>query len=203
MPTKSENLTVADLTPDPRNARRHPQRNLDLLEASLREVGAARSIVIDEDGTILAGNATVEVAGQIGIERVRVVEADGNELVAVRRRGLTPEQKTRLALFDNRVAELAEWDAQTLALLDEDTGVCLEGMFRADEIELVLREAESTADNLGESAWGLTRDRPQFVKVVIAVTDIQAVESAFALTGARTRGEAILVLAKAFVNEQR
>jgi len=54
-----ETVQLTALVPDPRNARRHNGRNLALIEASLREVGAARSIVVDEGGVILAGNATV------------------------------------------------------------------------------------------------------------------------------------------------
>jgi len=50
--------TLASLRPDPNNARRHTPRNVGMIETALREVGAARSIVIDEDGVILAGNAT-------------------------------------------------------------------------------------------------------------------------------------------------
>ncbi|MDP9364583.1 MAG: hypothetical protein M3Q10_10230, partial [Chloroflexota bacterium] len=91
--------TLSALVSDPRNARRHNERNLGLIEDALREVGAARSVVVDEHGTVLAGNATVAAARQVGIARVRVVEADGAELVAVRRTNLTPEQKRRLALL--------------------------------------------------------------------------------------------------------
>lgn len=50
---------LEDLIPDPCNARSHPKRNLALLGASLHEVGAAHSILVDEDGMVLAGNATV------------------------------------------------------------------------------------------------------------------------------------------------
>lgn len=107
--------TLADLTPQRRNARKRTPANLGMIEASLREVGAARSIVIDEDGQILAGNGTVEAAGICGMERVRVVDADGDEIIAVRRTGLTDRQKVRLALYDNRAAELAEWDTDVLA----------------------------------------------------------------------------------------
>jgi ParB-like chromosome segregation protein Spo0J len=98
----NESQPLDNLTPDPRNARHHPERNLSLLATSLQEVGAARSIVVDEDGVILAGNATVTAAAQAGIHRVRIIDTDGSELVAVRRTGLTPEQKRRLALLDNR-----------------------------------------------------------------------------------------------------
>jgi len=48
--------TIADLTHDPKNARKHGKRNLDTIAKSLEECGAARSIVIDENGVILAGN---------------------------------------------------------------------------------------------------------------------------------------------------
>ena len=42
--------TLNDLKPDQQNARQHGQRNVALMVESLREVGASRSIVIDEDG---------------------------------------------------------------------------------------------------------------------------------------------------------
>jgi ParB-like chromosome segregation protein Spo0J len=81
---------LAALRPDPENARTHSPRNLTLIESSLREVGPARSIVVDEDGVILAGNATVAAATSVGLSRVRIVDVDGTELIAVRRTGLSP-----------------------------------------------------------------------------------------------------------------
>ena len=129
---------LRDLAPDPKNARRHNARNVGMIEAALNEVGAARSIVIDEDGVVLAGNATIEAAAQAGIERVQVVEADGETIIAVQRKGLTAEQKTKLALFDNRAAELAEWDAGVLAGLAEE--VDLSGLFRDDELSALLAD---------------------------------------------------------------
>ena len=53
---------ISDLTADPRNARTHDERNIGLISTSLKEVGAARSIVIDEKGVVLAGNGTVATA---------------------------------------------------------------------------------------------------------------------------------------------
>ena len=106
--------SLADLTPDPKNARKHTPRNVGMIEQSLHEVGAARSIVIDENGVVLAGNATIEGAAAAGIEKVQVVDADGQTIIAVRRSGLSSEQKTKLALFDNRAAELATWDPVVL-----------------------------------------------------------------------------------------
>ena len=126
--------TLADLTPDPRNARRHNPRNVGMLEKALGEVGAARSIVIDEHGVVLAGNATIEAAARAGIEKVQVVDADGETIIAVRRTGLTAAQKTRLALYDNRTAELADWDADVIADLMADERAMLDGLFEDDEL---------------------------------------------------------------------
>ena len=135
--------TLADLTPDPRNARRHNPRNVGMLEKALGEVGAARSIVIDEHGVVLAGNATIEAAARAGIEKVQVVDADGETIIAVRRTGLTAKQKTRLALYDNRTAELADWDADVIADLMATERELLDGLFADDELAELL-------DDLGD-----------------------------------------------------
>lgn len=54
-------LPLAALIPDPRNARRHGARNRRLIVDALKDVGAARSIGVDERGVVLAGNATIAV----------------------------------------------------------------------------------------------------------------------------------------------
>lgn len=150
--------TIADLTPDPRNARAHTPRNVGMIETALNEVGAARSIVIDEDGVVLAGNATIEAAAQAGIERVQVVDADGNTIIAVRRSGLTPEQKTRLALFDNRAAELADWDAGVLAALAEE--IDLSGLFRDEELAALLAQEAVDIGGAGDEFDTTPQDGP-------------------------------------------
>ena len=136
--------TLSDLTPDPANRRKHTPRNIGMIVNALHEVGAARSIVVDEDGTILAGNGVVDAAAEAGIERVQVVDADVETIIAVRRTGLTDEQKRRLALFDNRAAELAEWDTAQIAA-DLEAGLSFDGLFSMDEIDGVLGE-HSRAD---------------------------------------------------------
>jgi len=123
---------VRSLVADPKNRRTHPARNLDMVRDSLQSVGAARSIVIDEDDTILAGNGVTAAALAAGIKTVRIIEATGEELIAVRRRGLTPEQKRVLALYDNRTAELAEWNFEQLRA-DHDAGLDLRPFWTAQE----------------------------------------------------------------------
>lgn len=134
--------TIAQLKADPKNRRKHNERNIGMIVNSLQQVGAARSIVIDEDDNILAGNGTVEAAQLAGIERLKIVEADGEEIVAVRRRGLTDEQKRRLAILDNRSAELADWNIDQL-LADVDAGLDFDGIFGKAELEELLKDVRA------------------------------------------------------------
>jgi hypothetical protein len=111
--------SIKDLKPDHRNARKRTDRSASLIAESLKRFGAARSIVIDENGRILAGNGTVEGAKAAGISKVRIIEAEGDELIAVKRSGLSEEQKIGLSLADNRTSDLSEWDAIMLEQLSE------------------------------------------------------------------------------------
>lgn len=156
---------ISELQFDPANARRRTQRSGGMLADSLQAVGAARSIVIDEDGVILAGNGTVEAAGQVGIEKVKVVEADGNTIIAVQRTGLTDEQKRQLAYFDNRTGELAEWDPAQIAR-DLDAGVDLSGFWKEEEIAALINSATLDMDGLYPSL----QERVENENNVFAVT---------------------------------
>jgi len=133
-----ESKTLADLKPDQQNARKHNPRNIGMIAKAIGEVGVARSIVIDEDGNILAGNGTVEAVAECGITDVRVIKANGNELIAVQRTGLTPEQKKKLALYDNRTAELADWDIPALKEIEIGMPGLLEDMFMPLELDELL-----------------------------------------------------------------
>lgn len=135
--------SIADLTPDPRNARRHNPRNIKMIQDSLHEVGAARSIVIDENGMILAGNGVTEAANLAGIEKIQVVDSDGETIIAVRRSGLTTKQKKRLALADNRTSETSDWDADVLAELAAQEDELLKGLFEDDELAQLLAANET------------------------------------------------------------
>ena len=106
--------SINDFKTDSRNARKRTNQSATLIQESLKRYGAARSIVVDEDGTVLAGNGTFESAKSAGITKVRVIESDGTELIAVRRTDLSDDEKVGLALADNRTAELSSWDNEML-----------------------------------------------------------------------------------------
>lgn len=131
---------IGQLKPDSHNARQHNPRNVGMIADALQQVGAARSIVVDENLVVLAGNGVLEAAAQAGIEKVQVIDADGETIIAVRRSGLTDEQKKKLALFDNRTAELATWDPSQIAA-DLEAGLDLSGMFYPEELSAILEQA--------------------------------------------------------------
>jgi hypothetical protein len=118
-------LRLADLLPDRENANKGTPRGNQMIEDSLQSCGAGRSILIDKNGVIIAGNKSAEVAGQVGIEEVIVVPSDGRRLVAVQRTDLDlsdPASKARLlSLYDNRTAELnLDWIPDRIAELPEE-----------------------------------------------------------------------------------
>jgi site-specific DNA-methyltransferase (adenine-specific) len=102
---KIENKEISSLILDPNNARKHSERNLKAITASLDKFGQRKPIVIAADGTVLAGNGTVLAATQLGWDTVDAVvaPADWDETML-----------KAYALADNRTAELAEWDEDVL-----------------------------------------------------------------------------------------
>lgn len=99
------------ITFDKRNYRKHSEQNKKRIRKSLTECGAGRSVLVDKDGCIIAGNGVFEQAEKMGI-KTRVVETDGTELVVVKRTDIgtdDPKRKT-LALADNATSDGVEWD---------------------------------------------------------------------------------------------
>lgn len=135
---------IGDLKFDPRNPRKHNPRNIGVIVDSLQNCGGLRSIVLDETDTILAGNGTIEAAAEAGIHKVRIIETDGDEIIAVRRTNLTEEQKLRAKYYDNRSAELAGWDTSVMAEDAEAVEAVFEGMFYDKELERLLETANDS-----------------------------------------------------------
>jgi DNA modification methylase len=103
---KITNLRIADLTPDPQNARQHDEKNLKAIQGSLKEFGQRKPIVITEANVIVAGNGTVAAAKNLGWETIEVVRVPAD---------WSADQVKAFALADNRTAELATWQPEVLA----------------------------------------------------------------------------------------
>ena len=102
---------------DKRNYRKHNDRNKELIKKSLEECGAGRSIVIDNDDEIIAGNGIYEQAQALNIP-VKVIETDGSELVVVKRTDLSTddEKRKKLAVMDNSTSDSSEFDIELLSV---------------------------------------------------------------------------------------
>ena len=105
--------SISDLKFDDKNFNKHTEYGMSLLEKSLKENGAGRSILIDKDNNIIAGNGIIEAAGQAGFEKVKIVETTGDEIIAVKRTDLKLDSKKgrEMALADNATASIdLDWN---------------------------------------------------------------------------------------------
>lgn len=203
-----ENLE--DLTPDPRNTNEGTERGQYMLEHSLEQFGAGRSVVVDKEGRIIAGNKTVLAAAEKGF-KTKVVQTDGCELVVVQRTDLDllgeDERARLLAYADNRSSEVGlAWDAEAV-VLDLESGLDLSDLFRDDELEEIENQArlleELDGALGGEYGSGeridLTGGRNKQIKPVLYVDDLAIFEEAIAATGEKNRGEALLEVCRYYL----
>jgi ParB-like chromosome segregation protein Spo0J len=132
---KTITYKVLELSNDPANARKHSERNIESIMASLRRFGQQKPIVIDSTNVVRAGNGTLEAAKRLGWETIEAVKTTlkGSDAIAY-------------AIADNRTAELAEWDSDVLAaqlngLLTDDEELANAAGFTAEEIEAMLADS--------------------------------------------------------------
>jgi len=110
-------LKVKDLIPDDANFNTGTEFGNSLIDKSLSKFGAGRSILIDKNNRIIAGNKTIENAAANGFNDIVVVETTGEQIVAVKRTDidLNTKKGREMALADNATAKAnISWDAQTL-----------------------------------------------------------------------------------------
>jgi len=149
-PLRKLAVSIDELRPDPRNARRHDARNLGELEASLRRFGQRLPIIVRRAGmVVIVGNARLNLARRLGWSHLAAVILDDDEATA-----------RAYALADNRIGELGEWDdaglAQTLlelSALDDDQA--LEGLgWTGDEVGAMVAELEHDLAGLEDEILG-------------------------------------------------
>jgi len=134
-------MKIADLTPDTKNANKGTKRGNKAVQESLKRFGAGRSILVDRNGKIIAGNKTAANAAQAGLSDVIVVETDGTKIVAVKRTDLdlNDAKAKELALADNRTAELGlVWDPNVLAEFAAAKDMDLSPFFTDAELRNIL-----------------------------------------------------------------
>ena len=142
-----QTVPIDSISPDPANARRHGEKNLQAITSSLRRFGQQKPIVVDGDGIVRAGNATWSAARELGWREIQIV-----------RTALTGSEATAYAIADNRTGELAEWDSDILtdeleALDDEDFDLGEIGFDDDDISELADEEPEPRDLELADESW--------------------------------------------------
>lgn len=105
-----------DIKYDQHNYRDHDERNLSLIKKSIQRCGAGRSILLDKNGEIIAGNATYKTLQELGIP-VKIIPTDGKTAIALQRTDLDTNSRKRkeLAAFDNSTSDGVRWNADNLA----------------------------------------------------------------------------------------
>ena len=135
---KIKQAKITDLVFDDKNFNRHTEFGMSLIEKSLRNHGAGRSILIDKNNRIIGGNGVIENAGQIGMEDIIIVPSDGTKIVAVQRTDIDLDSKEgrEMALADNATGSAdLQWDAENLQQAMEEFSITPQdwGVFSNDD----------------------------------------------------------------------
>jgi ParB-like chromosome segregation protein Spo0J len=102
---KVENWPIDKLIPYARNPRKNDQA-VEQVAAAIKEFGFRVPIVAKSDGLLVDGHLRLKAAQKLGFKEVPVVLADD----------LSDAQIKAFRISVNRMAELAEWDNELLAL---------------------------------------------------------------------------------------
>jgi DNA modification methylase len=127
---------IAKVKRDPRNARLHPEEQLERLVASIRTFGFNAPIGVDKAGVIVYGHGRLTAAERLGMKAVPVVVLQD------------VDERTRraYAIADNRIAELATWDEDELRRTAEEliaSNLDMEALgFNAQELADLLDSGE-------------------------------------------------------------
>jgi ParB-like chromosome segregation protein Spo0J len=132
-------VPIDSITPDPANVRRHPDKNIDAIKASLKCFGQQKPIVVDSADIIRAGNGTWAAAKALGWNKIWIIKTalSGSDAVAY-------------AIADNRTAETAQWDSPALAaqLAALDSHLQLAAGFTPEEMSALTDDlVETPADD--------------------------------------------------------
>ena len=137
-----QTINIEELIQDDHNFNKGTEAGQKLMEKSFKELGAGRSILVDRDGRIISGNKSQKAAMAAGIQKVRVIETTGDELIAVKRTDLSLDSKEgrEMAYADNLTTQVNLAFMKDVA--DKIVNLALAGDIEA--VELCRRARELT-----------------------------------------------------------
>lgn len=185
MAEKITETNIDSLQQDDKNFNKGTKKGRKLIDKSIRKFGAGRSILLDKNNRIIAGNKTQELAREAGIKKVIVIDAKPDELVAVRRGDvdLDSEKGREMALADNATgAANLDWDDEALARAQEEIGQSVEEW--GVELPFLGDETKVSPDDYGDSfslpdggkgnvetmSFTLSSEQAKFIKEQIKVS---------------------------------
>ena len=154
-------IPINDLSPAPRNARRHTKKQLRKLGKIIREFDFVVPILIDCHGRVIAGHGRIEAARQIGHTKVPAIYIEH----------LTPSQIEALALAENRISDEASWSPETLTMIMRDLSLDVDfdltlTAFDTAEIDLSLLGTDGLETDESESfAEPPSRNKPAISRI--------------------------------------
>lgn len=147
---------VGEIKPNPRNARAHSRKQIVQVASSIEAFGHVNPILIDENGTMIAGHARHAAALQLGMDQVPTIQLSH----------LTETEKRALAIADNKLSDNSTWNVELLAeelkimsAPDFDLDVSITG-FDTAETDLIIGGPDaSAATDKADAQPGIDRSR--------------------------------------------
>jgi ParB-like chromosome segregation protein Spo0J len=103
---KVERWDITRLTPYARNSRTHSDEQISQIAASIKEWGWTTPVLVDEDGSIIAGHGRTLAAQRLKMTEVPVMVA----------KGWSDAKKRAYVIADNKLAMNASWNEEMLRL---------------------------------------------------------------------------------------
>ncbi len=141
---KLELIELSRLVPDPLNTKNHPEEQIEKIAQSMKKRWT-NPILVDDDMVIVAGHGRRLAALRLGIEKVPVIVLHN----------LTEAERIQYQIFDNKSAEMAEWNWENLQTQ----------MDRLIELGADIEETGWTLDELSETLDDLDDDAPKTLDV--------------------------------------
>jgi hypothetical protein len=163
---QTTNIKSTELIADDKNFNKGSENGAEMIRKSFQKFGAGRSILLDKNNRIIAGNKSVEFSG---IEDVLIVESDGTQLIAVKRTDidLDSPQGREMALADNASAKAnIVFDAE---LIEAELGeaVC---------VEWGIETGVKLDDEMSEDFTLPSGDKEPFQQMTFTLADEQATQ---------------------------
>ena len=99
-------MPIELLIPYDRNARTHSDKQIDQIARSYQSFCAINPLLIDDHNRVVAGHGRLAAAKRLGLTHLPTLQVEG----------LSSDQLAAYRLADNRLAELAGWDEEILAI---------------------------------------------------------------------------------------